>query len=239
MTRAGYNPDGMVQTMEILLRAHDQEPSEVEALFQSHPLSSERVETTRGMAVRYANLRTSDRLRQEPFRRATEHLRAVAPAYAKMDLGRKALAKKDAATAVRLLDEATRLGPDQALIWVYRAVAQAQAEKKADAWSSAEKAVGLEPNLYHARFVAGVLGFDAGKHGDSLNHLQAAEKLVPGQPQVAFYEGRDLEELGRRDEAARKYGAVLEKVQKGAMAEYCYGRLVEWGYVRPQPAKTG
>jgi predicted Zn-dependent protease len=237
MTEAGYNPDGMVQTMEILLRAHDREPSAVEALFQSHPLSSERVETTRAMAARYPALRTPDRLLEESFRRATERLRAVAPAYAKMDEGRKALEKKDTAGALRLLDEATRLAPDQALLWVYRAIAEAGAEKKPQAYGSAQKAVALYPDLYRARFVAGVLAFETGKQGESLTHLQAADQLVPGQPPVAFYEGRALEAQGRREDAARKYAAVLEKVQKGAMAEYCYGRLVEWGYVRPPAAR--
>ena len=239
MTRAGYNPDGMAQTMEILLAAHEREPSAVESLFQSHPLSSERAQSARQAAAPYASLRTADRLREEPFRRATERLRGLAPAYAKMDEGRKALAGKDAASAVRALEEATGLGPDQALIWTHRAVAEVKAEKASEAGASAERAVGLDPNLYHARFVAGVLAFDAKKHGESLGHLAAADRLVPGQPAVAFYEGRNYEAQGRRPEAARAYGAVLEDVRQGPMAEYCYRRLVEWGYIRPQPAPRG
>jgi predicted Zn-dependent protease len=239
MTRAGYNPDGMAQTMEILLAAHDREPSTVESLFQSHPLSSERAQSARQAATPYASLRTADRLREEPFRRATERLRALAPAYAKMDEGRKALAGKDAASAVRALEEATRLGPDQALIWTHRAVAEAKAEKEDEAAASAERAAGLDPNLYHARFVAGVLAFEVKKHGESLTHLKAAERLVPGQPAVRFYEGRNYEAQGRRPEAARAYAAVLEDVRQGPMAEYCYRRLVDWGYIRPQPAPRG
>lgn len=239
MTRSGYNPDGMAQTMEILLSAHDREPSAVESLFQSHPLSSERAQEARRAAAAYPALRTQDRLGEEPFRRATERLRALAPAYAKMDEGRKALAAKDTAAAVRAMDEATRLGPDQALLWTYRALAEARAEKKADAAASAERAAGLDPGLYHARFVAGVLAFDVKKHGESLAHLAAADRLVPGQPAVAFYQGRNHEAQGRRAEAARAYSAVLEKVRQGPMAEYCYRRLVEWGYVRPQPARGG
>lgn len=241
MTRAGYNPEGLVQTMEILLAAHDREPSAVESLFMSHPLSSERLESARRMAAGApANLRTREGLREEPFRQAAAKLRATAPAYAKMDEGRKALAARKTDEAVRLLGEAARLAPDQALIWVHKAIAEAVAKKTPEAYASAQQAVDLYPGLYQARYAAGALAFELEKDAESLAHLDAAEKIVPGQPQVAFYRGRNFEAQNRRDAAARAYAAVLEQVQKGPMAEYCYKRLVEWGYVRPpQPAPRG
>ncbi|MDW7711732.1 MAG: M48 family metalloprotease [Deferrisomatales bacterium] len=237
MTQAGYNPEGLVQTMEILMSAHDREPSAVETLFSSHPLSSERVATVQNLAATApASLRTREALGEEPFRRATERLRAVAPAYAKMDEGRKALAAKNNQEALALLGEAARLAPDQALIWVHKAAAEARAEKTEDAYASAQRAATLYPDLYQARYVAGALAFELKKHPESLGHLDAADRLVPDQPQVTFYRGRNFEAQGRRDDAARAYAAVLQKVQQGPVAEYCYNRLVEWGYVRPPAA---
>ena len=234
MTRAGYNPQGMVQVMEILLSAQKKQPSAVEALFLSHPLTTERLATAKAMAARQPeHLRTPDRLREKPFRKATARLRELAPAYAKMDEGRKALARDKTEEALKLLEEATRMAPDQALIWAFRAAAEAKAEKTKAALRSAEKAAQLAPDLFRARFTAGVVAFEAGKHEKSLAHLEAADKLVPGQPQVAFFRGRNYEAMGRRDAAARQYAAVLKKVRRGPMAEYCYRRLVEWGYVRP------
>ncbi len=234
MTRAGYNPEGMVQVMEILLAAQKKQPSAVEALFLSHPLTTERLATARAMAARQPrHLRTPERLRETPFREATARLRRLAPAYAKMDQGRKALADGRTEEALKLLEEATRAAPDQALIWAFRAAAEAKAEKTEAALRSAEKAAELAPDLFRARFTAGVVAFEAGKHERSLRHLEAADKLVPGQPQVAFFRGRNYEATGRRKDAARQYAAVLKKVRRGPMAEYCYRRLVEWGYVRP------
>ncbi len=234
MTRAGYNPQGMVQVMEILLRAQKKQPSAVEALFLSHPLTTERLATAKAMAARQPeHLRTPERLREEPFRKATARLRELAPAYAKMDEGRRALARDKTERALELLEEATRMAPDQALIWAFRAAAEAKAEKTDAALRSAEKAAKLAPDLFRARFTAGVVAFEAGEHARSLRHLEAAEELVPGQPQVAFFRGRNYEATGRREDAARQYAAVLKKVRRGPMAEYCYRRLVEWGYVRP------
>ncbi|WP_459941230.1 M48 family metalloprotease [Deferrisoma palaeochoriense] len=233
MTAAGYNPEGMVQVMEILKASHDREPSAVEALFLSHPLTSERLARAREMAgLQPARLKTPERLRAEPFRKATAGLRKVAPAYAKMDEGRKALAKGKVDAALRLLREATELAPGHALIWAFRAAAEAKAEKLDEALRSAERAATLAPKLFRARFTAGVLAFEAGRHGRSLEHLAVAEKLVPGQPTVAFFRGRNYEAQGNREAAAKEYAAVLQKVRKGPMAEYCFRRLSEWGYIR-------
>jgi predicted Zn-dependent protease len=233
MARAGYNPDGMVQTMKILLAAHDREPSAVENLFMSHPLTSERVNAAEGMAARQAqSLMTSDRLRAAPFARSTSHLREVGPAYAKMDQGRKALSEGRDVEAVNLMAEACRMAPGEAQIWVLRAAAEAKAGDMESGLSSAKKALGLYPDLYQARVTAGILAFELGKGRESMDHLKTADRLVPGQPVVTFFVGRNYETEGRREDAARAYSEVLQKVNRGSMAEYCYRRLVEWGYIK-------
>jgi predicted Zn-dependent protease len=234
MTELGYNPDGVEQTMRILMASHDREPSAVESLFLSHPLSSERVATAARLADQQdPALRTPENLRRESFQRATSHLREVGPAYAKMDAGVKALSGGDEGEALSLLRAATNEAPREALIWAFRAAAEAKAEKTEAAFASAERAVELDPDLYRARFTAGVLAFELDKHRDSVAHLEAANKLVPGQPQIVFFLGRNFEAQGRRENAAGAYKAVLQQVQQGPMAEYCYKRLLSWGYIRP------
>jgi predicted Zn-dependent protease len=118
MTAVGYNPEGMAQTMEILMASHDRQPSSVESLFLTHPLSSERLETATRMAdAQDRSLRTPENLREEPFRRATAQLRKVSPAYAKMDAGRKALAEGDGKGALGGSDldpSSRRRGQDRA-----------------------------------------------------------------------------------------------------------------------------
>lgn len=237
MTAAGYNPLGMVRTMETLMESQKKEPSAAEAMFRSHPLSSERVATAQTLLGQQdRKLLTEAALRTQPFQQATQRLRATAPAYAKMDLGRKALEEKKDAEALRLLTEAAALAPDQALIWVYRAAAESRNGKKEAAFESAERAVALYPDLFHARFNAGVTGHDVKKYRESLAHLDAADKLVPGQPQVAFFRGKGYEALEDRDAAAKQYAQVLKGLDKGPMAEYSQKKLAEWGYSKQQPA---
>ncbi len=236
LVRAGYNPEGFVQTMEILMQDHNREPSKLESYFSSHPLTTERINTARQRVASYdAGLKTESRLQTEPFMNATKHLRSLLPAYGKMDEGMKLLTANNPNAAITPLEEATRLAPDQALIWVNLAVAEASLEHYDQAMTTSEKAVALYPDLYQARYISGVLSFHGGRYEQSLNHLNIAGRLVPDQPQVFFWQGRDHEALGRRDQAARQYSAVLKQVQKGPMAEYCYKKLVAWGYLRPVP----
>jgi len=237
MTKAGYSPAGMVQTMEILMAAHDREPSAVESMFMTHPLTSERVVTAERLASRQDRvLMTEDRLRAASFLDATGYLREVAPAYEKMDQAEEALSEGKTGEALRFAEEATLLGPREAQIWSVRASAEAKAGRLGAALASAEKAVALYPDLYQARLAAGVLNFELKRYGESLSHLEVANGLVPGQPPVSFFAGRNFEATGKREDAARAYASVLDKVQRGEMAEYCYRRLVEWGYIKTAPA---
>ncbi len=233
MVRAQYNPAGYVQTMAMLQEEGKRQPSLLESFFSSHPLTSERIMAANQRLEQYgASLRTPEALRQASFQERTQYLRSVAPAYALMDEAKNILSQGNAARAVSLLNRATDEAPKEALIWVYRAVAEKTAGNTRAAVSSARRSVELYPNLYHARYVAGVVLFHDQNYQESLQHLSEADKIVPNQPSVLFYMGRNWEAMGQRDRAARAYYAVLKKVQKGPMAQYCYQRLVAWGYLR-------
>jgi predicted Zn-dependent protease len=45
MAKVGYNPYGMVELLTVLLELHETEPGRFEEMFQTHPLTSERIET--------------------------------------------------------------------------------------------------------------------------------------------------------------------------------------------------
>ncbi|ROR03327.1 M48 family metalloprotease [Desulfosoma caldarium] len=233
MVRAQYNPAGYVQTIALLQEEGQRQPSLLESFFSSHPLTTERIMASNRRLEQYGpGLRTPEALRKAPFREHTRYLRQVAPAYALMDEAKQDLSTGNAVRAASLLAQATAQAPKEALIWVFRAMAEKKAGKGREAVLSARRAVKLYPTLYHARYVAGVVLFDERNHRESLEQLTEANKIVADQPSVLFYMGRNWEAMGQRDRAARAYHAVLKKVQKGPMAQYCYQRLVEWGYLR-------
>ena len=49
MTRAGYNPWGMVELQQVLLDLNEKEPGRLEELFSSHPVSSKRIEQAKAL----------------------------------------------------------------------------------------------------------------------------------------------------------------------------------------------
>lgn len=233
MVRAQYNPAGYVQTMAMLQEEGQRQPSLLESFFSSHPLTTERIMASNQRLEQYGpGLRTPEALRQASFQEHTRYLRQVAPAYALMDEAKEDLSKGNASRAASLLAQATAQAPKEALIWVYRALAEKTAGKGREAVSSARQAVELYPTMFHARYAAGMVLFHEGNHRESLEQLAEANKIVADQPSVLFYTGRNWEAMGQRDRAARAYYVVLQKVQKGPMAQYCYQRLVSWGYLR-------
>lgn len=235
MVKAGYSPQGFVQAMQLLMDEKHRQPGALEAFMSSHPLTEERVATASQRAAQYSPAqRAPALLKQGPFEQSTQHLKQVKPAYLLMDQARKQLSAKNYRAAAQGLRNATAQAPNEALIWTFLGAAESGAGQKQAALSAAETAVRLYPDLFRARYTAGVVAFQNGRYDSSLGHLQTANRLVPDQPQVTFYAGRDYEALGRRDQAARAYYQVLQKVQQGSMAAYCRERLVQWGYLNPR-----
>lgn len=61
MTNTGYDPQGMVKMFEILMSAHDKEPSRLASLFMSHPLTRNRIDNTQTELQHLAPLPGPDR----------------------------------------------------------------------------------------------------------------------------------------------------------------------------------
>lgn len=237
MARAGYNPKGFVESMEILRRAHEKEPSKLEAMLQSHPLTSERIETAR----RRAGEKYPDRLgtppRVEAFAAATRQLKAEAPAFALMDEGEKLLAKKDARGAAAKFDEASRLAPRQAILPALKAIALVEAKEYRSAREAAREAARRDPSLFHGRLGGGLAAYRLSDYSDAVTELEAAETSAGAQLVTTYYLGRSWEALGEREKAVEKYRLVAASGATGEQADYAKRRLLEWGVVSPQPAR--
>ena len=49
---------------------------------------------------------------------------------------------------------------------------------------------------------------------------------------MLFFLGYILEHMDRKEEAARKYAAYLQKQRQGEQAQHAASRLKEWGYAK-------
>jgi predicted Zn-dependent protease len=233
MVRAGYNPQGMIGVTEILQSLSERRPSLVEVMFSSHPPSQERYQAALQQAQTYPDSSIgSDTLYIQPFQRATTSIRRTQPAYAKMDEALK-IAKSDGdyEKARDIIVGASAEAPNQALIWMMRAEFERKTKQRQQAYRSAKHSVRLYPGLFYGQYLAGITAFEVREYRQSLDHLERADSIFSGVSEIVYYKGRNYEVLGFRDRAAQAYYQFLQKVRKGEMAQYCYKRLRQWGYL--------
>lgn len=240
MTKAGYNPKGFVESMEILKAAHEREPSKLEALFQSHPVTSERIETgNQRVATTYA-AEAARPTKKTEFAAKTRALKAEAPAFKLADEGEKAMAKKEYRAAAAKFDEAARLAPKQAILPALKAVALLQAGEHRDAREAAEKAKRIDPGLYFAYLAGGFADYKLSDYRGAIADLDAAEKAASPTLATVYTIGRSHEALGEKEKAAERYKQIVQSTQEGEEYQHSRKRLLEWGYLaQPTPAPGG
>lgn len=232
MTNAGYNPDGMIGLMEMLNEQHDREPSALEVMFSTHPMSAERLATARQTAnTKYLGAREYAVYR-ERYMDNTVELRRIGPAIKDMQQAEKLGGQKKWNEAQDKMYSALRTAPgDYTGLMIMSKLLVAQ-KKYDEALSYANQAHEVYPEEAQASALSGMLYVDSKKYSKAYERFVEYDKALPGNPAVGFYKGFALEGMGNRQEAAREYYNFLQKVRKGKEAQHAYQRLVEWGYIR-------
>ena len=93
------------------------------------------------------------------------------------------------------------------------------------------KALEFAPNDPFIMDSLGWLEFRSGNLQDALRILSQAYKARP-DAEIAAHLGEVLWAMNRKEEAARKYAAYLQREKQGQQAQYAASRLKEWGYAR-------
>lgn len=232
MTRAGYNPEGMVGLMEMLNEQHSREPSALEVMFATHPMSSERLATARqAVSKKYYGAKKYAFYR-ERYMDNTVNLRKLGPAIRDMQDAEKLGGEKKYGEAEKKMDRALGLAPnDYTGLLIMSKLLMAQ-EKYSAAMPYAEHAREVYPGEAQASQVAGVLQLKAKQYDKAYASFEAYDKALPGNPYAGFYMGFAQEGMGHRREAAQAYYKFLRQVNSGSQAQHAYNRLVEWGYAQ-------
>jgi tetratricopeptide (TPR) repeat protein len=106
--------------------------------------------------------------------------------------------------------------------WVEEASRAIDAGDYNQATSLLERAIGLEPNNGRAFYYYGLTMGERGRPGSAITLLQKAEILLQGDARalgdVYAQMGVNLERLGRRQEALRRYEQALAQNPSHAMA---------------------
>jgi predicted Zn-dependent protease len=232
MVKAGYNPNGFVGLMNMLRSMSKHEPSAIELMFSTHPMSDERYNTAvHTMQTKYRHAQNFPFYR-ERYMDHTVKLRAMKGGIEAMQKGERVMAQKKYDEAETYFKEALKQAPDDYAGLVIMAKCQIVREKYSEAGRFVEKAKKVYPQEAQAYYLSGFVNMNQKKYDSAHEDFKTYEKILPGNPNITFYQGLSLEKMNRVSESADKYYRYLKVVNQGEKAKYAYQRLVEWGYVK-------
>lgn len=232
MTAAGYSPQGMVDLMAMLRSLSTSDPSLVEVLFATHPMSDERFAQAQAQAQGYDARVLSRPQRRKSYQEVTAYLRAQRPALERLEAAQRALGKKQPAQARALCQQALSFLPNDYAALVLLARAELAADAPQTALKSAQRARAVYPTEPQGIVVHGLTAVRLRRFAEAVQDFTQVLHLLPADPTPMFWRGYALEGMGQRQAAAQDFRRYLAQVPSGHQAEYALRRLKEWGYVR-------
>lgn len=221
MSRAGYDPYGAVELQETFVKLSQGRQSDpISALFASHPPSQARVTANREHAK---SLSGGQRYRDR-YQRAIAQLKKDEPAYKAAEEAIKLLNAKDSASALKQLDRAVAIQPDEAEFWELRGYVWEMQKNYNNAAKSYGTAIAKNPDYFKPHALRGLVRFELGQHREAEQDLLRSYQILPTQT-TAYYLGELA--FQRNDYAtAQKY---FQQVANGSgeLANKARSRMAE------------
>ena len=232
MVKAGYNPNGFVGLMDMLRSTSKHEPSAIELMFSTHPMSDERYRTAvQTVQTKYQQAQNLPFYR-ERYMDHTVKLRAMKGAIEAIQKGERAMAGEKYDEAETYFKKALEQAPDDYTGLVMMVKCQMVREKYSEADRFVKKAKNVYPQEAQAYYLAGFVNMNQKQYDSAYEDFKTYEKILPGNPNITFYQGLSLERMNRVSESADKYYRYIKVVDQGDKAKYAYQRLVQWGYIK-------
>ncbi len=232
MVQSGYGPQGMVGLMEMLNSMSQRKAGATDLLFATHPMSSERYDTSVRQADGEYRAYSGQPLFQDRYMDATAGLRKIKGAVKKMQQGEEAMGKEQYREAETLFKDALALVPNDYTGLLLMAKCQLLQKKDSDAEHFANLARQAYPEEAQACHIAGIAKIRNKKFEAAYEDFSTYDQRLPGNPNTIFFKGRALEGMQKIKPAAQAYYNYLQQVQQGSQAQYAYQRLKEWGYIK-------
>jgi predicted Zn-dependent protease len=232
MTRAGYSPHGMVSLMEMLNNMNQHKAGATDLLFATHPMSSERYQTSVAQATTEYKQFKDRPVYRERYMDNTAGLRKIKPAIKQMQAGEEALGKEQFSQAQGLFQQALDQAPDDYTGLLLMAKCQFVQKNYAEAGRYVDRAKKVYPAEAQAYQISGITQLINKQYEAAHQDFTNYEKRLPGNPSTIFFQGLSLEGMEQKEPAAKAYNAYLKQVQEGKQAQYAYQRLKQWGYIK-------
>ncbi len=231
MDKAGYDTDGMVELMAMLNQLNKTDPSFIQQMFASHPMSEERyADAVKKRNTVYA--KKHGKILRERYMDNTASIRKIAPAIEEMQKGEESMNKKAFADAEVHFSKALKIAPDDYVGLLLMSKCQMAQNKNKEALQFANRAKTVYPAEAQALQIAGVLNINTKQYNQAISDFNEYNKILPGNSIITFFKGVSYEALGNRRMAASEYYKFLQNNREGKYAKFAYSRLSSWGYAQ-------
>lgn len=221
MVRAGYNPKGMIDLMKLLVRISGSNPSLLEQMFATHPMSAERLErATARVQSQYANTQGQDGAAS--FSTAVASLRAKKPAINAFATAETQLASKQIPAALQTVQKGLSLLPNDPAGVMIQAEALAASGQTALAKQAATAALNTAASL-RAESMLAQCALQQKDYSTALQHLNQLESKGSSDARISFFKAVAYEGLNKKPEAVECYNHYLT-TSKASSAEGSYAR---------------
>jgi predicted Zn-dependent protease len=228
MVKAGYSSEGMVGLMDVLQSMGRHQPSVIELMFATHPMSEERYQT----AVQAANTQYESAkgkpLHRERYMDHTAKLRAKRGAVEEMQKGEKELAVKNFSSADDHFRKALKIAPTDYTAMVLMSKSQLIQKKWRVGREYSEMAQRVYPQEAQAYHLSGFARIQLKDYEGALEEFDSYDKMLSGNANTIFFKGYAYEGMKKYRESGREYQRYLQAVQQGDYAKHAYRRLREW-----------
>ena len=229
MTRAGYSPDGMVDLMDMLQSLSGRQPSMIEQMFSSHPMSDERYRDAQREATgRYGQHRNLP-MQRERYMDNTAGLRRIQPAIEQQQHAETLLGQGQHDQAIAALESSLKTAPQDYTGLVMLGKAWMMQEQYSKAQPYLQQATEVYPQEAQAQHLHGVVALQQKQPDVALQRFQTYQRLLPGNPNTDFFLGLSHEGLQQTTEASQAFRRFLQQGGSGKQAEYAQARLAAWG----------
>lgn len=229
MTKAGFNPSGMPNLMQVLVNQSKSKPSAFDRLFATHPMSDERLKTAQNqLDTKYADSKNLP-VNKERYMDHTAKLRQIKPALEAMQRGEKYMTQEDFNNASTEFNKTLQLAPNDYAGLLMMAKCQMSLNKPTDAQRFTQQAQSIYPTEAQANHLNGVALMAQNKFDAAYSAFDQYEKKLPGNPNTVFLKGLTLESMQRKSAAAQEYNRYLQLSNQGDQAKYAAQRLQNWG----------
>jgi len=228
MVESGYSSEGMVGLMDMLKSMGRHQPSAIELMFATHPMSDERYQTAVQTAeTKYGGAKQYP-LYRERYMDNTARLRAKKGAIDQMQLAEKDMAKKDFTAADKHLRKALKKAPGDYTALVMMSKSQLIQKNWAIGRQYAEMAQQAYPQEAQAYHLSGFGNVQLKNYDGALEEFNRYDQVLAGNPNTLFFKGYCYEGMQKYPQAGKEYQRYLQSVNQGNYARHAYNRLREW-----------